>query len=428
MRIGLIADAYPPLRTSGAVQMRDLARALAEAGHETIMIVPAPGQDEAWRLDQDGAVQVLRLRAPRTKDVSYFRRTLTEMAMPFVMARNLRRSGLDRLHFDGIAWYSPSVFFAPLVRALRRRSGCRTYLILRDIFPEWLADMGVIRRGPVFWGLRAVSRRQYKAADMVGVQTPANLPLVKPWVGAKTEVELLENWLAPLVRRGCSIDLSQSPVAGRRIFVYAGNMGVAQGVDRLLDLATDLRDRVDIGFVFVGRGSDVARLRATATARGLDNTLFYNEIDPDDIPGLYAQCHVGLVALDPRHKTHNIPGKFISYMHAGLPVLATINPGNDLIGLIEKEGVGRVAVAGDEDDLAALATCLIDQDMDVSMPARCRALAARRFAAAKAAAQIVNALTPADGLDGRRRRQSLEIAGGIAPIRQLGEPSLPLKP
>jgi hypothetical protein len=115
-------------------------------------------------------------------------------------------------------------------------------------------------------------------------------------------------------------------------------------------------------------------------------------------------------------------------MHAGLPVLATINPGNDLIGLIEKEGVGRVAVAGDEDDLAALATCLIDQDMDVSMPARCRALAARRFAAAKAAAQIVNALTPADGLDGRRRRQSLEIAGGITPIRQLGEPSLPLKP
>lgn len=391
MRIGLIADAYPPLRTSGAVQMRDLARALAEAGHETIMIVPAAGQQEAVRLDKDGAVEVIRLRAPRTKDVSYLRRTLAEMAMPFSMAHHLRRSP-SGLQFDGIAWYSPSIFFAPLVRALRRSSSsCRTYLILRDIFPEWVADMGLIRRGPIFFGLRAVARRQYQAADVIGVQTPANLPLVEPWAGNGTRVELLENWLAPLVQRGCSIDLSQGPIAGRTIFVYAGNMGVAQGLGRLLDLATALQHRSDIGFAFVGRGSDAATLRATAAARRLGNTVFFDEIDPDHIPGLYAQCHVGLVALDPRHRTHNVPGKFISYMHAGLPVLATINPGNDLIELIKSEGVGRASVG--TDDLAALATQLVDHDLDASMGARCKALAARRFSAEKAAAQIVSALT-----------------------------------
>jgi len=66
--------------------------------------------------------------------------------------------------------------------------------------------------------------------------------------------------------------------------------------------------------------------------------LFYDEIDPDEIPGLYAQCHVGIVALDPRHKTHNIPGKFLSYMQSGLPVLASINPGNDLVELIQRSG------------------------------------------------------------------------------------------
>jgi hypothetical protein len=53
--------------------------------------------------------------------------------------------------------------------------------------------------------------------------------------------------------------------------------------------------------------------------------VFHDEIHPDEIPGLYAQCHVGMVALDPRHKTHNIPGKFLTYMQSGLPVLANIN-------------------------------------------------------------------------------------------------------
>jgi hypothetical protein len=45
---------------------------------------------------------------------------------------------------------------------------------------------------------------------------------------------------------------------------------------------------------------------------------------------------------DCSHKTHHQPGKFLSYMQSGLPVLASINPGNDLVALIQREGVGRV--------------------------------------------------------------------------------------
>ena len=75
-----------------------------------------------------------------------------------------------------------------------------------------------------------------------------------------------------------------------------------------------LYSRRDIGFLFVGRGSDARRLRTVAKARGLDNVVFHDEIDSSEIPGLYSQCHVGIVALDPRHKTHNLPGKLLSYM------------------------------------------------------------------------------------------------------------------
>lgn len=206
-------------------------------------------------------------------------------------------------------------------------------------------------------------------------------------------MEVLQNWLAEAPSSECSISVCDTPLAGRRIFVYAGNMGVAQGMGILLDLAESIKYRTDIGFLFVGRGSDAQRLRNDASVRGLDNVVFFDEIDPNDIPGLYAQCDVGLVALDPRHKTHNIPGKFLSYMQCGLPVLATINPGNDLVGLIENEGVGRVGTDTSVESLGRMALALVDDLVpDDGIKNRCKALAARLFSPEAAVKQIVEAL------------------------------------
>lgn len=170
-------------------------------------------------------------------------------------------------------------------------------------------------------------------------------------------------------------------------------MGVAQGMDVLIDLAERLQNRQDIGFLFVGRGSDVQRLSADAKARELDNVVFHDEIDPSEIPGLYSQCDAGIVALDPRHKTHNIPGKFLSYMQAGLPVLASINPGNDLAELIQREGVGRVCTDHSADTLQRLAVELADEiNYGKSMSAHCRALSAKQFSPEAVVKQIVAAL------------------------------------
>ena len=118
-----------------------------------------------------------------------------------------------------------------------------------------------------------------------------------------------------------------------------------------------------------------------------------DEIDPTEMPGLYAQRHVGVVALDPRHKTHNIPGKFLSYMQSGLPVLATINAGNDLAELIQAERVGRVCTDHSAETLQRLAEELArDRADDTNMSARCQALSARLFSPEEAVKQMTAAL------------------------------------
>ena len=259
--------------------------------------------------------------------------------------------------------------------------------------------MGLMGRGVLYRFFKAIANYQYSVADVIGIQTPGNSTYFTQWQKRSSgQIEVLQNWLADSQNRGCSISVNETPLAGRKIFVYAGNMGIAQGMGILLDLAEQLQERHDIGFLFVGRGSDAQRLSSDAKDRGLDNVVFFDEIDPDEIPGLYAQCHVGLVALDPRHKTHNIPGKFLSYMQAGLPALASVNPGNDLVALIKSQRVGQVCTDTSPQTFNVMALQLLnDLNKDPSISSRCKSLSQKMFSPTTATHQILLALQLKDG-------------------------------
>ncbi len=395
MRIALIADTFPPLRTSGAVQLRDLSREFSRQGHALTVFLPSPDQQAPWSLEDFDGVEVLRLKAPCTKDIGYVRRTLGELVMPFAMLRQFRKSPLSSEQWDGVVWYAPSIFHGPLASALKKRSNCKGYLIIRDIFPEWAVDMGLMGRGLPYRFFDAVARYQYSVADVIGVQTPGNRGYFDQWQQQSgRSLEVLQNWLDMPAQARCPIRVSETQLSGRKVFVYAGNMGVAQGMDILLDLAEQLRSRTDVGFLFVGRGSDAYRLRASAEDRKLDNVLFYDEIHPDEIPDLYSQCSAGIVALDPRHKSHNIPGKFLTYMQSGLPVLANVNAGNDLAQMIRDEQVGQVCESNQTGELLQLTDKLLAQinSQTDDLPNRCRNLFEREFTVHRTVRQIVAAL------------------------------------
>jgi len=391
MHILIIVDTYVPARISGALQMHDLAIEFVKQGHRPMVLVPAPELDCAWTIDNLDGVEVLRVRAFRTKDVGHLRRVMAELMLPFSLYRGLSRSPFAKEQWGGVIWYSPTIFLGPMVSWLRRRLGIRSYLILRDLFPDWAVDAGIMQRGLVYRFFKRVERYQYRLADVIGVQTPGNVPLVKATATrGNPHIEVLDNWLSESVDDECHVSLQTTPLAGKKVFVYAGNMGAAQGMDCLLELAEDLRDRHDAGFLFVGRGSEVERLREYANGHDLSHVMFMDEIDSKAIPGLLAQCHVGMIALDPRHTTHNIPGKFLTYLRAGLPVLARINMGNDLEQIINGENVGCVCVGDAKHQLRGLAVRLLDTPgLLTEMARRGRLLASRRYSSTVAARQII---------------------------------------
>ncbi len=395
MKVAIITDSFPPLKNSGAIQIRDLSIEFVRQGHEVVVITPSSEIINPYLLSEMDKVQVLILKAPKIKDIGYFRRAIGEYFMPFIMIRHLKRNSLIDNNLDGIITYAPSIFLGPLANMLKKKNNCKNYLILRDIFPQWAVDVGLLSNyGPPYYFLKRVERYLYSTADIIGVQTPANLKYFNENVVYRTgHIEVLQNWLAVNKSKTCRIVIGKTKLKGRKIFVYAGNMGVAQGLSVFIDLADSLSTQKSIGFLFVGRGNAVVSLRQAVKARGLDNILIYDEIEPQEIHALYQQCDVGIISLDKRHKTHNIPGKFLSYMQSGLPVLAAINSGNDLEHIINSNKVGCVSTNHSVDVLKKLVEEIVENVLsDDGTKNRCLKLYKDMFSPKKAVEQIINGL------------------------------------
>lgn len=396
MHVLIVTDAYFPSRTSVAVLLYELAQTFLEDQVQVTLIVPSATQAQALIFQEQEGCTVIYVRALQTKDVNYARRTFSEFVNPWLIWRTLKsNSRFTNLSVDGVIWYSPSIFWGSLVKRLKLFFGCKSYLILRDMFPDWALHLGVIEKGLPYRFLKAVEHYQYQQADTIGIQSPNNVVYFKKHqsdIGAKLEV--LWNWARPLntiAKTQCSIDISQTAITGRIIFVYAGNIGVAQGMQALLQLMESLMTNSDIGFLIVGRGSEAAQIRSDITRKQLNNCVVCDEISPFEIPGLFEQCDVGLMFLDRRHQTHNIPGKLVTYLQSGLPILALVNPGNDLLTLAPQYGIGEVYAGDDPEKFTLLALALANQvrKEKSAIEGRCKALANSLFGSKQIAHQIL---------------------------------------
>ena len=187
MHIVLIADSFPPDHNSAAVQLRDLAREFVSQGIQVTVLLPCSPKKSYFSITDVEGYTVVRLKAPKTKDVSNIKRAINEILMPFAMLRSLRKiPNLNIENWDNIIWYSPSIFHGPLIHFLKSRLKVKTYLIIRDIFPDWAVDLGIIRWGLPYLFFKLVANYQYSLANIIGVQTSGNLVYFSKWSDSKS--------------------------------------------------------------------------------------------------------------------------------------------------------------------------------------------------------------------------------------------------
>jgi len=350
MRIAIIADSFPPLKNSAAVLVFSLAEVMAAESHDVLVITPSAEIDASYLEDDFGAFKVLRIRCGKIKSHHKFMRGISELYLFFSLPFYFGKTPYGKSKWDMVIWYSPTIFLGGLVSLLKKRTKF-SYLILRDIVPGWMVDIGLMKRGPSYFFLKWFEHFQYRLADVIGVQSPGNKKYIEKLnLPDLQKLEVLPNWMPSTSTthhftddRNSYTNLQNTILAGRKVFIYAGNLGEAQGIENLAQTVLNLQDQSDCGFLIIARCSKKEWLHSFIELHDLGNVLLLDEVDLVTLSKYYRQCYGGLVFLDRNHQSHNIPGKFISYLEASLPVAACVNRNNDLITIIKEHGLGIVA-------------------------------------------------------------------------------------
>jgi glycosyltransferase involved in cell wall biosynthesis len=392
MKILLLVVYYPPSTMSSAKLIHDLAAEFHRLGHEPVVAAPDENIRADIQISCENGIKVLRVRIGKIKTASRFIRGFNEVRLSNTIWRKGKRFFKDN-PCDLIIYYSPTIFFGSLVKRLKQLFSCPSYLILRDIFPQWALDAGVFRRNIIYSYFKFKERQNYEAADIIGVQSPANLHYFEEnGLDKLYQLEVLYNWAA------CHEENIQSNryrerlgLQGKIVFFYGGNIGIAQDMDNILRLAKNLRDEPSAYFLLVGDGSEVQRLRIDITLNGLTNIAILDAVEQQKYLSMVSEFDVGLISLDRRLRSQNFPGKMMSYMYHAKPILASINAGNDLKEMLEDKKAGLVSINGEDGIFASYARRLVaDENLRLQLGLNARALLEDTFSVSKAAIQILS--------------------------------------
>jgi glycosyltransferase involved in cell wall biosynthesis len=398
MRIAILSDEFLPNSTRiHAKMLHELAIELGNRGHEVVVITPnnSKGCDRLAYKNVDGA-EVWFFRAPPTHGIGHFRRAINETLLSMYAILALKNSKANT-KFDLCINYSPTIFFGPLA-AWFGRKGCFVYLVLRDFFPQWIIDQALISNHSLAaYYFRFFERLNYRAADIIAVQSPANIGVFAQMHGGRfSSQQVLYNWSDIHRSKDSSFGeqlMLQNRLSDKVVFLYGGNMGHAQDMDNLMRLARGLKAAPEACLLFIGQGDELDLVNSRRVQWSLDNVTVLPSISQDQFKSVLSQVDVGIISLSSSHSGHNYPGKMLGYMVESLPILGSINAGNDLQGLVNRADAGFVCINGDDEGFLANALQLAtDHSLRQRMGDQSKTLLNNVFSVERAATQILESI------------------------------------
>lgn len=328
----------------------DLALEFADRGHEVFAatLLEARNRKKTCETRQKG-IRILRVRSADLFNVGFVKKGFSLIALQRKFEKAIAKYW-NGLEFDLVIYPTPPISFLGVVRWLRKRSRCRTYLILRDIFPQNAVDVGILGKGLIYRYFRSMEKRLYSASDRIGCMSPKNVEYVLGHNTLRPEkVGLLPNWrrirdLSSLTGRDFRAELG----LGRRIVaVFGGVIGIAQELDFLLELAKLYRDSDKVCFLIIGDGNRYGSISETVQRESLSNVIMRKKVPSNEFAALLKDCDIGLINLDRRFTIPNFPSKVLDYFEAALPVLAATDPSTDFGRLLDDAGAGLHSLTGD---------------------------------------------------------------------------------
>ncbi len=271
---------------------------------------------------------------------------------------------------------------------------------VRDLWPESLAAVGAGNEDSLLYhALAAVAKSLYQRADSIVVVTPAfKEHLIQRWRVPAEKIAIVENGVEtdlfiPASPSANAMLRQQLGAEGRFLVCYVGTMGMAHGLETLLDAAAQLQhESPEVQFLLVGEGAEKQRIKALAESRGLSNVTFLDQQPRERIPAFISASDACLVLLKKTDVFKTvIPTKMLEFMSCARPVILGVD--GQARQIVEEAGAGLVI---EPENAAALVRAVkqlsADRDLGTSLGKRGREYIVQHFSRGRTAEKYIRVL------------------------------------
>lgn len=350
----------------------DQCRELVRRGHKVHIVCPDESGAETAFLPYREGSGVLKVKTGQVQKTSLIRKGIATLTLGTCFKKAIKKH-LKGRKYDLVMYSTPPITLVNIVKYIKKRDGAKTYLLLKDIFPQNAVDLGMMAKkglkAPIYWYFRKMEQKLYAISDRIGCMSQANVDYIKahePQIPAEIihvspNAFEIQDFCMPVERKK-QLRQKYGLPEDKKVFIYGGNLGRPQGVPFLVECLKAVSSLKDCYFVICGKGTDFGILDAYAAQAGQKNLKVIPGLPRKEYEEFVGCCDAGLIFLDHRFTIPNFPSRLLSYMQKSMPVIACTDPVSDVGKVIEEGGFGLWCESDDPQKFYEAVTKLLKED------------------------------------------------------------------
>ena len=356
---------------------QDLLREFANHGHKVFAISPVERRkNQATIVLKTDKATIIKLRIGNTQKTNVIEKGISTISIEPQFIAGIKKY-FSNVKFDLVIYSTPPITFCNAIEYVKKRDGAKTYLLLKDIFPQNAVDIGMMTKtglkGIIYKVFRRKEKKLYEISDYIGCMSQANVdyvikhnPEINPEIVevCPNSVEVVDMSVDEETRR--EIRNKYSIPLDKKVFVYGGNLGKPQGIDFMIECLKSQAKNADVYFLIVGDGTEFGKIEAYVNKDRPLNVRLMKRLPKEDYDKMVGACDVGMIFLDHRFTIPNFPSRLLSYMQAKIPVLAVTDPNTDIGKVIVDGGFGWWCESNDVDAFQEVVALAIVNDKKIT--------------------------------------------------------------
>lgn len=378
----------------------DLVREFSKHHHKVFAITPTRVGKTTSYEDSNG-VTIIKVKNGQIQKTGKLKKVINLLTLERKTIKSAKRFAKG-VKFDLIVSMCSNLCLAKTASYFKKRDGAINYLLMKDIFPQNAVDIGMMKTtgimGIAYRHFRKREKRMCQNADYIGCMSNANVDYIakhNPEVN-RAKLTIVPNSIEPQ-----DVSLSDAEKVAMRdkygipqekaVFVYGGNLGKPQDIPFIIESLRSQKESNEVFFLIVGDGTEFNKLQDYVDTEKPSNVKLMQRLPREDFDRMLAACDVGMIFLDHRFTVPNYPSRLLSYMQAGLPVLACTDPNTDIGKDIVDNEFGWWCESNDANNFDNLIKQITEADL-ISMGQRAHDYLIDEFTVSKSFNIIINEL------------------------------------